>query len=104
MILGVITTNAPNVVYRYDLAGKKLLDWRELPATIDAIAQRPGDGSLWVVQGTSLARIDPTTLETVAFGQPDGMPAGIEHLVWQGDDLYASVGPDLYQIARVGLP
>lgn len=103
VIVGVVTGDGTNSVYRYDIAAKKLLDWKDLPDKIEAVAQR-SDGSLWVVLGTSLVRIDPATLEMVTFGEPGTLPAGVEHLVWQGDDLYASVDADLYRIARVGLP
>jgi hypothetical protein len=98
VIVGVL----PTAVYRYDIAAKKLLDWHELAGPVTVVAPRPSDGSLWVVSGTSLVRIDPMTLETVTFAT--NLPAGIEHLVWQGDDLYGSVGADLYRFARVGLP
>jgi hypothetical protein len=59
---------------------------------------------LWIVVDRSLVRIDLLTLEMVTFGQPGSMPANLDLLVWQGDDLYATVGPDLYRITRVGLP
>ena len=99
-IVGVL----PDAVYRYDIAAKRLLDWRALPGKTAVVAPRSVDQSLWVVVGTSLVRIDPVTLELVTFGQPGDMPAGLDLLVWQGDDLYASSGADLYRIARVGLP
>ena len=70
-------------------------------------ARPPNHGApheLLVRIGTSLVRIDPATLDTVTFGEPGTLPAGVEHLVWQGDDLYASVDADLYRIVRVGLP
>lgn len=100
---GVIIAVTSDAVYRYAITEKHLVDWKPLSGTVLAVAPRR-DGSLWAVVGASLVRIDPRTLDTVTFGSPDSLPAGIEHLVWQGADLYASVGADLYRIARVGLP
>ena len=103
-VSNVIVGILPEAVYRYDIAAKKLLDWRDLPGKAENVVRRPADGSLWAVIGTTLFRIDPRTLELVMFGQAGTLPAGLEFLVWQGDDLYATVGPDLYRLVRVGLP
>lgn len=102
-VKGVIVGVLPTAVYRYDVVAKKLLEWRELSDKLGAIAVRPADGSLWGGLGASLVRIDPLTLDTVTFGKPGSMPADIENLVWQGDDLYGSSGADLFRITRVGL-
>ncbi|HEY4176129.1 MAG TPA: hypothetical protein VGM90_04835 [Kofleriaceae bacterium] len=98
VILGVL----PNAVYRYDIAAKKQLGWRDIATKIDAVAMRPNDNSLWATIGTSLVRIDTRTLEMVTFGGPV-IPPGVDNLVWQGDDLYATAGTTLYRFARIGL-
>lgn len=100
VIIGVL----PDAVYRYDLAAKKVIGWKDLGGKADVFARRPDDDSLWVVLGGSLVRVDPVTLQTQVYGQGSILPSGLEHLVWAGDDLYGSAGPDLYRISRVGLP
>lgn len=99
VIVGVL----PEALYRYDVSAKRLLTWRALVDPLRVAVQRPGDSSIWGVAGTSLVRFDPLTLEPVTYGGSGTLPAGVDHLVWQGDDLYASVAADLYRIARVGL-
>jgi hypothetical protein len=100
VIVGILS----DAVYRYDIAAKKLLDWRAFAGKAVVVAQRPLDHSFWVVIDRSLVRIDPLTFKMVTFGPTATMPADLDLLVWQGDDLYASAGPNLYRIARVGLP
>jgi outer membrane protein assembly factor BamB len=101
---GVIVGVLHDAVYRYDIAAKKLLDWRAFPGKVTAFTQRPTDRSIWVVIDRTLERIDPVTLQTVAFGKAGQVPADLEFILWQGEDLYATVGAELYRIARVGLP
>ncbi len=101
---GVIVGISSNALYRYDLVAKKLLAWKDLPVKLEAATTREADGSLWAVIGTSLVKIDLQTLDTVTFGQEGSLPVGVETLAWQGKDLYASAGADLYKIERVGLP
>jgi hypothetical protein len=102
VILGFISD--AHAVYRYDVIAKQLVGWKELGGKLGAVvAQRPDDDSMWVIADGSLVRIDPQSLETTVFGQPGSVPAGVDHMVWQGPDLYLAAATRLYRIAHVGL-
>src|SRR5690606_15250563 len=83
--IGVI--EGDQFIYRYDLSQKRLLDWIELPAKIDEVTRRDSDGSLWIVAGGTLLRLDAATLKITTIGRLKETP-GI--MTWDGNALYAT--------------
>jgi hypothetical protein len=113
-IIGI--ADGEKYIYRYDVTQKKLLDWIELPDKVDEITRRLSDGSLWIVSGSTLLRLDPATMQIKTIGKlqaPNNDPALLEsttsgklptapnNLIWQGDDLFFTNGAELYHLQRV---
>jgi hypothetical protein len=101
VIVGIVAED--KIAYRYDVRARKLLGWVSLDGQPEASARR-ADGTIWLVLDRTLVRIDPRTLALTPFGDVGSIPENAEHLTWQGDDLYMTVGPELRRAARVGLP
>jgi hypothetical protein len=103
----VYPTRTPNIIvgvsaedqvaYRFDVARRKLLGIRRLAGAVATTTQRSDDGSLWLVTGGTLSRLDVATLELVSKG-PIATPSSEDVLVWQGDRLYRTHGGGIYEI------
>jgi hypothetical protein len=91
-IIGLIP--AQHIVYRYDLANKKLLNWIELPAAFQDAVQRASDGSIWTTSGDILLHVDAQTLAVKTVGKLPFVP---QTMLWQGTDLYLINGGELHK-------
>jgi hypothetical protein len=94
-VIGVI--GGDKFIYRYDITQKKLLDWIELPEKIDGASRRDADGSLWIVVGSTLLRLDPATMQVKTIGQ---LPQAPDLMAWQDGVLYFNSGAEFYR-ARI---
>jgi hypothetical protein len=92
-LIGVI--KGDKFIYRYDLAQKKLSDWIALPANIDTVTRRASDGSLWIVAGSVLWRLDPATMKIIAAGKLQQAP---DIMTWNDNQLYVTEGANLYRV------
>lgn len=98
VVVGIVPED--RVLYRYDVRARKLLGWVAVEGKLASVAAERSDGSLWTIIDSTLVRIDPYELAVTPFG---AMPSGVEHLAWQGRDLYMTVGADLWRARNVGV-
>jgi hypothetical protein len=87
----------PGWVYLFNVSTAALLLRRDLDAQLGAATQR-ADGSVWLMCGRAITRVDPATLATRTIGT---LSAPASHMAWLGDDLYLSIGPELRVVSAV---
>ena len=97
VIVGVAA--AERAIYRYDLVARKLLDWEELNDAVGPVTRREADGSIWMVVGAELFRVDPATLAMTSAGKLAHAPTPNDLLAWQNDRLYWATRSELREIA-----
>ena len=83
------------LLYRWDIVLKQLLNSVTLPSDVGIATQGPS-GIITTVFDSTLVQIDPLTLEMTSLGILDD-PA-ITSIVQSGHDLYVSIGAELYAI------
>jgi hypothetical protein len=89
--------HGPGWVYLFNVSTATLLLVKDFKAQLGAATQR-GDGSVWLMCGRAITRVDPVTLETKTIGT---LSAPANHMAWLGDDLYLSIGPELRVVREV---
>jgi hypothetical protein len=89
--------DGPGWVYLFNVSTAALLLRKDLEAQLGAATQR-ADGSVWLMRGRAITRVDPATLETRTIGT---LSAPANHMAWLGDDLYLSIGPELRVVRAV---
>ena len=89
--------DGPGSVYLFDVSTGALLNWQDFDSKLSVSTQR-ADGSVWLMHGRAIMRIDPVTLATRTIGT---LTAPASHMAWLEDDLYLSIGPELRVIPAV---
>jgi hypothetical protein len=89
--------DGPGWVYLFDVSAGTLLLRQAFGMKLGASTQRT-DGSVWLMHGRAITRVDPATLETRTIGM---LSAPADHMAWLGDDLYLSIGTELRVVRGV---
>lgn len=85
-------------LYLFDLNAKQVVRSKELDDAVrGGIFTRPADGSLWLIVGDRLCRLDPDTLEPTPAGVFDGPLRAL--YLWHGEALYGTAGGELRRVA-----
>jgi hypothetical protein len=97
VVMGVVRSSKS--AYLFDVSTATLLPQGmvDLGATPDAAIQR-ADGSVWLIVGRAITRIDPVTLARTTIGT---LSAPASTMAWVGNDLYLSIGAELRVVRAV---
>jgi len=85
-IIGISTSD--NVLYRYNIKDRKLIDYVALGQNIGPVTQRLSDGTIWILVGSTLIKVDSSNLELQAVGT---LSAAITMLQWLDRTLYVAL-------------
>jgi hypothetical protein len=83
------------MLYRYDLATRRIVCAVEVPAKIEEVFVRSSDGAWWALAAEALFRLDPHTLALTPAGRLEG---GLSHPVWTKTGLYGVRGGALVRV------
>lgn len=84
------------VLYRYDLAAKKIVAQADAPeGGLGMVGSRPADGRWWCVAGNTLYALNPQTLELKARFTLEG---GLDFQNWVGKEIYGTRGGDVLRV------
>ena len=93
-------------VYKYDLAGRKLLDWVEINGSVEGVNERAKDGTVWLVladpetKARYLGFLNPADMSWTKAGR---LPGPVSNLAWVGDDLYVTMAAPVGDEEKSGL-
>ncbi len=96
--LGVVHGTNGISVYRYDLANKRLLAWRDVASKDGPVTSDPQDHSLWMMSERSLIKLDPITLQTTYEKRLPENANADDVLLRVGDRIYWGAGSELRSI------
>lgn len=97
-----LTNDSPFYLFRFNVQTGELLTIMTLGATVGPSTQR-ADGTIWVMLGSNLVRIDPETLDRTTIASMAGVGT-ITRLAWSGDTLWLAADTELFSARARTIP